>query len=104
MPCGTQVVTPAPLPEAVVRTLITNNYCVEDCNYLLDYYRPRRQPPALYGGGVVYGYGAIGRCRASGDAKATENLPTAGRCQIDYRWTGNFLLTLSRMPPVWSSG
>ena len=39
MPCGTQVVTTAPLSEEVARSLIPKNYCVEDCNYLLDYYR-----------------------------------------------------------------
>ena len=38
MPCGTQVVTTAPLSEEVARSLIPKNYCVEDCNYLLDYY------------------------------------------------------------------
>ena len=31
------------------------NYCVEDCNYLLDYYRLTGDNRLLYGGGVVYG-------------------------------------------------
>lgn len=54
MPCGTQVVTTAPLSEEVARSLI-ENYCVEDCNYLLDYYRLTGDNRLLYGGGVVYG-------------------------------------------------
>lgn len=33
----------------------TENYCVEDCNYLLDYYRLTGDNRLLYGGGVVYG-------------------------------------------------
>ncbi|MBZ4306816.1 FAD-dependent oxidoreductase, partial [Mycobacterium tuberculosis] len=55
MPCGTQVVTTAPLSEEVARSLIPKNYCVEDCNYLLDYYRLTGDNRLLYGGGVVYG-------------------------------------------------
>lgn len=49
------MVTTAPLPEELARTLIPNNYCVEDCNYLLDYYRLTADNRLLYGGGVVYG-------------------------------------------------
>lgn len=55
MPCGTQVVTTAPLSEELARSLIPKNYCVEDCNYLLDYYRLTADNRLLYGGGVVYG-------------------------------------------------
>jgi gamma-glutamylputrescine oxidase len=54
MPCGTQVVTTAPLSEELARSLIPKNYCVEDCNYLLDY-RLTGDNRLLYGGGVVYG-------------------------------------------------
>ncbi|EHQ8998506.1 FAD-binding oxidoreductase [Escherichia coli] len=39
MPCGTQVITTERLSEDLARSLIPKNYCVEDCNYLLDYYR-----------------------------------------------------------------
>ncbi|MDX1265791.1 MAG: FAD-binding oxidoreductase, partial [Oceanisphaera sp.] len=39
MPCGSQVITTEPLSEAQASRLIPNNYCVEDCNYLLDYFR-----------------------------------------------------------------
>jgi gamma-glutamylputrescine oxidase len=36
MPCGSQIVVTEPLSEQQARSLIKNNYCVEDCNYLLD--------------------------------------------------------------------
>src|SRR5690606_19619955 len=39
MPCGTQIITTEVLGEARCRELLPANYCVEDCNYLLDYYR-----------------------------------------------------------------
>ncbi len=55
MPCGTQVVATEPLAPEVAQSLIPQNYCVEDCNYLLDYYRITGDNRLLYGGGVVYG-------------------------------------------------
>ena len=56
MPCGTQVLTTEPLSAEMARSLIPKNYCVEDCNYLLDYYRLTGCITACwYGGGVVYG-------------------------------------------------
>nr|VXZ86364.1 Gamma-glutamylputrescine oxidoreductase [Klebsiella pneumoniae] len=54
MPCGTgghyrsAVGRGRPLADP-------ENYCVEDCNYLLDYYRLTGDNRLLYGGGVVYG-------------------------------------------------
>lgn len=55
MPCGTQIVTTEPLQPEVAASLLPKNYCVEDCNYLLDYYRLTGDNRLLYGGGVVYG-------------------------------------------------
>lgn len=98
MPCGTRVVTTAPLPEEVVRTLIPNNYCVEDCNYLLDYYRLTADNRLLYGGGVVYGARDPDDVERPVMPKLLQTFPQLAGVKIDYRWTGNFLLTLSRMP------
>ncbi|SNY77004.1 FAD-binding oxidoreductase [Enterobacter sp. CC120223-11] len=100
MPCGTQVLTTEPLGEDVARSLIPKNYCVEDCNYLLDYYRLTADNRLLYGGGVVYG----ARDPADIERLVMPNLlktfPQLKGVKIDYSWTGNFLLTLSRLPQV----
>lgn len=98
MPCGTQVVTTALLPEELARTLIPNNYCVEDCNYLLDYYRLTADNRLLYGGGVVYGARDPDDVERLVMPKLLKTFPQLAGVKIDYRWTGNFLLTLSRMP------
>ena len=55
MPCGTQVIATEPLDEELARSLLPQDYCVEDCNYLLDYYRLSADKRLIYGGGVVYG-------------------------------------------------
>lgn len=55
MPCGSQVVATEPLSEEVAKSLLPQDYCVEDCNYLLDYFRLTGDRRLIYGGGVVYG-------------------------------------------------
>lgn len=52
MPCGTQVITTAPRRgQGTTR----KDYCVEDCNYLLDYYRLTSGKRLIFGGGVEHG-------------------------------------------------
>jgi hypothetical protein len=98
MPCGSQIVVTEPLTEKQARSLITNNYCVEDCNYLLDYYRLTADNRLLYGGGVVYGAREPDDIEQLIRPKILKTFPQLKDVKIDYRWTGNFLLTMSRMP------
>ncbi|MBZ9782096.1 FAD-binding oxidoreductase [Pseudomonas sp. REP124] len=98
MPCGSQIVVTEPLSEKVARSLIKNNYCVEDCNYLLDYFRLTADNRLLYGGGVVYGAREPDDIEQLIRPKILKTFPQLKDVKIDYRWTGNFLLTMSRMP------
>ena len=98
MPCGSQIVVTEPLSEKVAKSLITHNYCVEDCNYLLDYFRLTADNRLLYGGGVVYGAREPKDIEQLILPKILKTFPQLKGIKIDYRWTGNFLLTMSRMP------
>ena len=93
MPCGTQVITTERLSEDLARSLIPKNYCVEDCNYLLDYYRLTADNRLLYGGGVVYGARDPDDVERLVVPKLLKTFPQLKGVKIDYRWTGNFLLT-----------
>lgn len=100
MPCGTQVITTEPLGDELAKELIPQDYCIEDCNYLLDYYRLSGDKRLIFGGGVVYG------ARDPADIKSIiipnmmKTFPQLKNVKIDYAWTGNFLLTLSRLPQI----
>ena len=98
MPCGSQIVVTEQLSDKMVKQLITNNYCVEDANYLLDYYRITGDNRLLYGGGVVYGAREPDDIEKLIVPKILKTFPQLNGVKIDYRWTGNFLLTMSRMP------
>jgi gamma-glutamylputrescine oxidase len=100
MPCGTQVVATEPLPETLARSLLPQDYCVEDCNYLLDYYRLSGDRRLIYGGGVVYGARDPADIESIIRPKMLKTFPQLKEVKIDFAWTGNFLLTLSRLPQV----
>lgn len=98
MPCGTQVIATEPLSEAQQRDLLPQDQCVEDCNYLLDYYRLSGDGRLIYGGGVTYGAREPGKIESLIVPKMLKTFPHLKETKVDFAWTGNFLLTLMRLP------
>ncbi|GGD63091.1 NAD(P)/FAD-dependent oxidoreductase [Lacimicrobium alkaliphilum] len=98
MPCGTQIITTEILGEDTCRELLPANYCVEDCNYLLDYYRTTADHRLLYGGGVVYDGRDPDDIERLIRPKMEKTFPQLKGVKVDFAWTGNFLLTMSRLP------
>jgi gamma-glutamylputrescine oxidase len=99
MPCGTQVIATEPL-GALGDELIPSDHCVEDNNFLLDYFRLSGDKRLIYGGGVVYGARDPERVEALIRPQMIKTFPQLSDVKIDFGWTGNFLLTLSRLPQV----
>lgn len=100
MPCGTQVIATEPLPDDVAARLLPQDYCVEDCNYLLDYYRLSADKRLIYGGGVVYGARDPADIESIIRPKMLKTFPQLAGIKTEFAWTGNFLMTLSRLPQV----
>ena len=98
MPCGTQVIATAPL--ANWQDVLPQDHCVEDTNYLLDYYRLSADKRLIFGGGVVYGAKDPDDIESHIRPNLERTFPQLKGVKIDYAWTGNFLLTLSRLPQV----
>ena len=99
MPCGTQVIATEPLGSRADE-LIPSDYCVEDNNFLLDYFRLSGDKRLVYGGGVIYGARDPKHVESIIVPKMLKTFPQLKGVRIDYGWTGNFLLTLSRLPEV----
>jgi gamma-glutamylputrescine oxidase len=97
-PCGTQIITTEVLDESVANSLITNDYCFEDCNYKLDYYRVTGDNRLLYGGGVTYGGGDPASIEKFVRGHLEKTFPQLKGVKFDYTWGGDFLLTMSRLP------
>ncbi|EVU10026.1 FAD dependent oxidoreductase family protein, partial [Vibrio parahaemolyticus V-223/04] len=89
IPCGTQVVATQPLSDEQLKQVLTSDYCVEDCNYLLDYFRLTADKRLLFGGGVVYGARDPENIEALIRPKMEKVFPQLKGIKIDYTWTGN---------------
>ena len=100
MPVSSQVMATEPLDPARIEALLPANACIEDAAYFLDYFRRTPDNRLLYGGGTVYG----GADPASIEAKLRKlmvrTFPSLAGIRIDYAWSGNFALTLPRVPHV----
>lgn len=100
MPCGTQIVATEPLTVEQQKAILPTDVCVEDCNYLLDYFRLSGDGRLIYGGGTTYGAREPDQIEALIVPKMLKTFPFLKGVRIDHAWTGNFLLTLMRLPQV----
>ena len=100
MPVSTQVLATEPLGEAHAKRLLPSNVCVEDANYVLDYYRRTADHRIIYGGGIVYGGQDPDSIRAKILPNMLKTFPDLKDARIDFAWSGNFALTLTRFPQV----
>lgn len=98
MPVSSQVMATEPLDAKLIEELMPSNYCVEDANYVLDYYRRTADNRLLYGGGI--GYGGQDPKNLTGVIRPNmlKTFPQLKDVKIDYAWSGNFALTLTRIP------
>lgn len=98
MPVSTQMIATERLDSATIERLFPTGICVEDCNYILDYYRPSADNRILFGGGTIYGGvtpdDIVGKLRPH----LARTFPELADVGIDYAWSGNFALTLTRIP------
>ena len=100
LPATTQVMATERLGEERARALLPTGLCVEDCRYILDYYRLSADHRLLFGGGTIYG----GTDPEDISAKLRPNLehvfPQLAGVRIDYAWSGRFAISYSRVPQL----
>jgi gamma-glutamylputrescine oxidase len=100
MPVSSQQIATEPLGHEHAAALLPANYCVEDANYILDYYRRTADDRLLYGGGVGYGGADPASLIDLLRPKLLKTFPDLAEIKIDFAWSGNFALTLARIPHV----
>lgn len=98
MPVSTQIVTTEVLGEALCRELMPAQTCIEDCNYMLDYYRVTADHRLLFGGGSTYGGAEPGDIIAKLRPHLEKTFPQLKNIGIEFAWSGNFALTMTRIP------
>lgn len=100
MPVSSQVMVTEPLDPGLIESLLPADYCVEDANYVLDYYRRTKDNRLLYGGGIGYGGQDPKNLTALIQPNMLKTFPQLATARIDFAWSGNFALTLTRIPHV----
>jgi gamma-glutamylputrescine oxidase len=98
MPASSQVTVTEVLGEDVAKSLFPKDNCVEDSNYFLDYYRITSDKRLLFGGGTVYGGKDPSDIRAELRPHILKTFPQLKDVKIDFAWSGNICLTVSRVP------
>lgn len=100
MPVSTQIVTTKPLDEALARSILPTNMCIEDTRYILDYYRLTADNRLLFGGGTVYGGRDPDDIRSKLAPNIEKVFPQLGKVELEFAWSGNFALSFSRVPQM----
>lgn len=100
MPVSTQIVATVPLGAERAEALLPTDLCVEDCRYVLDYYRRTADHRLLFGGGIVYSGTDPADIRAALRPKLEKTFPQLRGVELEYAWSGNFALSFSRVPQL----
>ena len=100
LPVSSQIIGTEVLGKDLVSELLPANCAMEDVRYIPDYYRRTADHRIIYGGGSVYG----GTDPASIEDKIMPQMlltfPQLKGVKIDFAWSGNFALTMTRYPQV----
>jgi len=104
LPASSQVTVTEPLGEALASELLPRDNCIEDANYFLDYYRITGDKRLLFGGGTVYGGKDPKDIEAELLPHIHKTFPRLRGKRIEFAWSGNFALTLSRVPHMGRTG
>ncbi len=100
MPVSTQIIATEPLDEAVARSLLPTDACIEDVRYILDYFRLSADNRLLFGGGTVYGGTDPADVKMKLQPAMLRVFPQLKEVNIDFAWSGNFALSYSRVPQM----
>lgn len=100
MSVSSQIIATEPLGAEITDKMLPKDYSVEDCNFLLDYYRITADKRLLFGGGVVYTGHTPRDIQRRLWPHVLKTFPHLAGKKIDYAWSGNFALTLTRMPHI----
>jgi gamma-glutamylputrescine oxidase len=98
LPASSQVITTEVLGEELASSLLPRDHCVEDMNYFLDYYRITGDRRLLFGGGTVYGGKDPSDIVAEIHPHLLKTFPQLEGKRIEFAWSGNIALTVSRVP------
>lgn len=100
LPVSSQIIGTEILGQALCEQLIPSNAAMEDTRYIPDYYRRTADHRIIYGGGSVYGGVDPANIKGKILPEMFRTFPQLKDARIDFVWSGNFALTMTRYPQV----
>ncbi len=102
MPVGTYIAATEKLGRERARTLIPDDVCVCDSNFVLDYFRRSADHRMLFGGRVSYTGREPKNLAAVMRDRMLRTFPQLQDCAIDFAWGGHVGITMNRLPRLGS--
>ena len=103
LPVGTYQVATAPLAPDVARSLLPQNSCVIDNQFVPDYFR-LADNRLLFGGGCTYLGGIPADIAAATRPHLERVFPQLAGVPIDYAWGGHIDISMRRAPDIGRHG
>ncbi|WP_417457345.1 NAD(P)/FAD-dependent oxidoreductase [Kordiimonas sp.] len=100
LPASTQIIVTEPLSDSMAKDILPTDMCVEDANYVLDYFRLTADKRLLFGGGTVYGGEDVDDVEKALRPNMERLFPATKGVKVEFGWQGNIALTWSRLPHV----
>jgi glycine/D-amino acid oxidase-like deaminating enzyme len=101
IPIGSYTITPAPLPDAVARSILPTRRMVFDSQYFLHYFRLTADNRLLFGGRAEFSGPTVEsakRAEAILRRAMAATFPELASTRIDYAWSGHVAFTRDQMP------
>ncbi|XXK27599.1 NAD(P)/FAD-dependent oxidoreductase [Arenicellales bacterium nBUS_45] len=98
MPINNYIIATEPLGEDRARKIISNNACVADSRFVVNYFRFSNDHRMLFGGGESYGYKFPKDIREFVRKPMLKIFPELRNTKIEFGWGGTLAITVSRLP------
>ena len=104
LPVGTYQVATAPLDPALARSLLPQDSCVIDNQFVPDYFRLSPDHRLLFGGGCTYLGGIPADIAAATRPPLERVFPQLRGVQLDFAWGGHIDISMRRTPDIGRHG
>ncbi|WP_193193903.1 NAD(P)/FAD-dependent oxidoreductase [Microbulbifer taiwanensis] len=98
MPINNFVLATEPLPDALAKELIANDYALQDTLFVIDYWKLSGDNRLIFGGGENYTSRFPQDIRSFVRKYMLRVYPQLADTRIEYGWGGTLAITMNRMP------
>ncbi|WP_025769860.1 NAD(P)/FAD-dependent oxidoreductase [Thioalkalivibrio sp. HK1] len=100
MPITSYMLATESLGESRARSLIPSGACVHSTRFVVDYYRLSHDHRLLFGGGETWSRRPLSTPKDFVRRYLSRVFPQLAKVGIDYAWSGQLAITMSRLPHV----